>query len=150
MNNHFFSVIDSFGKINSGIFNGNLAAYGNFEECMDINEDVSNFTFEINGNQFTPIEVPAFKGQYLLVTLKLSSLGLKENSAENQMNLRHHGDYNLALGDPLTTDLILVSQTLGIFSFLLPLGQKPTFYPKITKNLMLKNVIFVKNETLKM
>ena len=91
-----------------------MAAYGNFEECMDINEKVSNFTFEINGNQFTPIEVPAFKGQYLLVTLKLSSLGLKENSVENQMNLRHHGDYNLALGDPLTTDLILVSQTLGV------------------------------------
>ena len=30
------------------------------------------------------------------------------------------------------------------------LGQKPTFYPEITKNLMFENVNFVKNETLKL
>ena len=95
------------GKINSGIFNGNLAAYGNYEECLDISTEKMNWTLDINGNQLS-YEVPAFKGQYLLVTF-LPNLP-SENFKENSVNLqRHHGDYNLGLDDSVTSDFIYVS-----------------------------------------
>ena len=36
------------------------------------------------------------------------------------------------------------------FSHSFTLGQNPTFYPEITRNLMFEDVNFMKNETLKM
>ena len=66
-----------------------------------------NWTLDINGNQLS-YEVPAFKGQYLLVTF-LPNL-LSKNFKENSVNLqRHHGDYNLGLDDSVTSDFIYVS-----------------------------------------
>ena len=66
-----------------------------------------NWTLDINGNQLS-YEVPAFKGQYLLVTF-LPNLP-SENFKENSVNLqRHHGDYNLGLDDSVTSDFIYVS-----------------------------------------
>ena len=61
----FFSVLDAAGKINAGVFNGNLAAYGNFEECMDIETEAQNISFSIQ-NQGYDFEVPAFKGWFRL------------------------------------------------------------------------------------
>ena len=111
---NFFSVIDAFGKINSGIFNGNLAAYGNYEECLDISTEKMNWTLDINGHQLPIYEVPAFKGQYLLVTLLPNLPG---NFKENSVNLRHHGDYNLGLDDSVTSDFLYVSSIKKIDHF---------------------------------
>ncbi len=35
----FFTVIDSFGKSSSGLFEGNLFWVGEYEECIGINEE---------------------------------------------------------------------------------------------------------------
>ena len=53
-----------------------------------------------------------------------------------------------ALGQPLGPRKLKITHILrGCPN---TLGQKATFYPEITKNLMFQNVIFVKNEILKM
>ena len=43
-----------------------------------------------------------------------------------------------------------ICQTTVKFRITHTLGQKPTFYPEITKNLMFENVNFVKNDIFKM
>ena len=58
--------------------------------------------------------MPAFKGQYLLVTLFPNLPG---NFKENSVNLRHHGDYNLGLDDSVTSDFLYVSSIKKIDHF---------------------------------
>ena len=60
------SVLDSIGKMgfNGGISYGNLAAYGSFEECVNIQTEEESFT--ISGYPYTQ---PAFQGQYLMAKL---------------------------------------------------------------------------------
>ena len=73
-----------------------------------------NWTLDINGHQLPIYEVPAFKGQYLLVTLLPNLPG---NFKENSVNLRHHGDYNLGLDDSVTSDFLYVSSIKKIDHF---------------------------------
>ena len=99
-------MLDSSGKINAGIFNGNLAAYGNFEECMDIETKPMNFPVP---NQNLDIQVPAFKGQYVLTSIVIpQSNGQRKLSSSPY--LRHHLDYGTDLGinNTIQLDFVLV------------------------------------------
>ena len=113
-------MLDSAGKLGlaGGLFNRDLVAFGNFEECVDI--DVPEMPFVIDlpinttSNISLEITLPAFKGQYLLNRIAFGggSADHKNKSTALMHHLRHT-DYGLDFGTNNTNieDVLLVHKS---------------------------------------
>ena len=79
-------MLDATGKIGleGGFFDGNMAAFGDFDECLRI--DVAESTISINASSIgfgqINVTVPAFKGQYTTNRISLVPLSSKKYDAE--------------------------------------------------------------------
>lgn len=101
-------MLDAAGKygLNGGIFDGNLVAYGSFDECLSIQID-DGMTVEITTDSYNrTVKVPPFKGQYVLNKLMLI---LPDLSAQKRFHYGH-GDYGTDFGieNNLTLDFFYV------------------------------------------
>ena len=78
-------MLDATGKLGleGGFFDGNMAAFGDFDECLRI--DVAESTISINASSIgfgqINVTVPAFKGQYTTNRISLVPLNSKKYDA---------------------------------------------------------------------
>jgi len=105
-------MLDATGKLGleGGFFDGNMAAFGDFDECLRIDVAESIITINVTGVN-VPVKIPAFKGQYTTNRISLVPLNSKKYDAEPfysesstyQKSFRHnnglsglrHQDYGL-------------------------------------------------------
>ena len=120
----FFKVLDAAGKfgLNGGLFDGNLVAYGSFDECIQIQVDEAILQVTLPDLTTFNVTQPAFTGQYVLNTLVLNLTTSQESSEKydadkepdifdiKRINNFRHGDYGLDLtnNNSLQLDLLYV------------------------------------------
>ena len=75
-------MLDATGKIGleGGFFDGNMAAFGDFDECLRIDVEESTIMVNVTGVN-VPLKIPAFKGQYTTNRISLVPLNSKKYDA---------------------------------------------------------------------
>jgi hypothetical protein len=76
-------VLDATGKLGleGGFFDGNMAAFGDFDECLRIDVEESTIMVNVTGVN-VPLKIPAFKGQYTTNRISLVPLNSKKYDAK--------------------------------------------------------------------
>ena len=76
-------MLDATGKLGleGGFFDGNMAAFGDFDECLRVDVAESIITINVTGVN-VPVKIPAFKGQYTTNRISLKPLSSKKYDAE--------------------------------------------------------------------
>ena len=76
-------MLDATGKLGleGGFFDGNMAAFGDFDECLRIDVEESTIMVNVTGVN-VPLKIPAFKGQYTTNRISLVPLNSKKYDAK--------------------------------------------------------------------
>ena len=106
-------VLDACGRLDqSGIFDGNLVSYGNFDECLEIEVEKQDKT-------------PAFRGQYVLLTIQTDFRPKEPYKVDEDERIgvkiphrhQHYGyDFNVKnyLNNDLSLEFYMGNATLGL------------------------------------
>ena len=107
-------MIDATGKIglDGGLFEGNVVAFGNYEECINIRAEEDDFSLF----NYTTVTQPRFQGQYVLTQIVIVEDGDPDQKLMKSGRPRHL-DYGSDFGtnSSLQRDFLLV--TLHSFKY---------------------------------